>query len=238
MILFHRGQREKGIGWGLSAPHIINSRSPGCLSQRFRFTAETSALASWLDLPRTYNNQASPRDTAPRLTAPSPGPARVPGTMGRGGLCSAGVGPAPLAWTPAWQVLLPGLPACPSQRCGQGSCAAPPRSSLGEAGVTSEAPQTPRCLGPCKPQRDCMSAWDTPWRRGTKASNTVLGSRGAEELWGEQPVLALSPCHAAVTVKSPSRPGRVPGVRGHGGGVETAVQVLTPSRGLLGPSTS
>ena len=95
MILFHRGQREKGIGWGLSAPHIINSRSPGCLSQCFRFTAETSALASWLDLPRTYNNQASPRDTAPRLTAPSPGPARVPGTMGRGGLCSAGVGPAP-----------------------------------------------------------------------------------------------------------------------------------------------
>lgn len=46
------GRGGKGIGWGLSAPHTINSPGPGCFSQRFRLTTEASALASWLDLPR------------------------------------------------------------------------------------------------------------------------------------------------------------------------------------------
>lgn len=121
-------------------------------------------------------------------------------------------GPCVLAWPPAQRVWLPGPCTRPPRRRGQDRSAAPQRSSLGEAGATSEAPQTPRSPGPCKPRRDRTSAWDTPWSRDTKASNTVLGHGGTEEHRREELVLALHPCRGAVIVKSPSRPGRVLGI--------------------------
>lgn len=49
--------------------------------------------------------------------------------------------------------------------------------------------------------------------------------------WREKPMLSLCPCHGAETVKSPTRPGKALGIRGHRSGMGTTARVLLRTPG-------